>query len=117
MLDLFLIVVGVFLSSIGSIFLKLGSVKLNFEKASLGIFKQIFFNWEILIGIFCYFIPVLIWIFLLKRMPLTSLQPLFSLIYIATPILSVYFLGVRVGMNYWVGVTFIIIGISVIARS
>ena len=86
-----LLLVGILMSAAGGFFLKVGAVQVQYDGGVIDIFRQIIFTWEIIIGVLLYFIPVLIWIFLLKRVELSFLQPLFSMVYVVTPILASIF--------------------------
>jgi len=112
-----LLVVGVLLSACGGLLLKMGAVEMNYNKNLLNIMWQLCRNGKIMLGMVCYFIPVLIWIYMLKRVELSFLQPLFSMVYIITPLLAIYFLHEAVPPARWIGIAIIISGIFVFARA
>jgi drug/metabolite transporter (DMT)-like permease len=112
-----LLLIGVLMSSVGSLFLKIGAVQVQYDGGVIEIFRQVVFNWEIVIGVLMYFIPVLIWIFLLKRVELSFLQPLFSMVYVVVPILASVFLNEDVTAARWLGIAVIIIGVIIVARN
>ncbi len=103
------------MSSAGGIFLKLGALDINKNSNFLNAGLQIIFNWKIIFGMLMYFIPVLIWIYLLKKIDLSYLQPLFSLMYVVTPILSIFFLNENVPALRWVGISIVALGVLVIS--
>lgn len=111
--ELILILIGIVLSSIGALLLKLGAIEIVYNKRLGEIGIQIISNWKIIAGLLFYFIPALIWIFLLKKINLTFLQPFFSLVYVVTPIFSIFFLGETISITRWIGIFVIILGLSI----
>ena len=112
-LDLTLIFLGIALSSIGAIILKYGAIEIEYNRPIFQIFIQIIFNWKIIIGLLFYFVPALIWIILLKKIELSFLQPFFSLAYVLTPILAMVFLGESIPILRWIGISIIVLGLSI----
>lgn len=108
---------GVLMSAAGGIFLKIGSTDIQYEEGVISAAIQIALNWKILAGMLMYFIPVLIWIFMLKKIDLSYLQPLFSLMYVATPILAIFILNEHVPTLRWFGIGVVALGVLIIARS
>lgn len=112
-----LLLIGILMSAVGGFFLKIGAVQIQYDESSLEIFRQVLFNLNIIIGVLMYFIPVLIWIFLLKKVELSFLQPLFSLVYVVTPILASLLLHENVTAARWFGIMVIIGGVIIVARN
>lgn len=112
-----LLISGVLMSAGGGFFLKVGAVQIDHSTDLESIFYQVVFNLPIIIGVMMYFFPVMIWIFLLKKIELSFLQPLFSLTYAVTPILATLFLNENVSFTRWLGILIIIIGVIVIAKN
>lgn len=112
-----LYLLGVLMSAAGGIFLKIGSADIQYEEGAISAAIQIALNWKILAGMLMYFIPVLIWIFMLKKIDLSYLQPLFSLMYVATPILAIFILNEHVPTLRWFGIGVVALGVLIIARS
>ena len=67
-------------------------------------------------GVLMYAIPVIIWIYLLKKLDITFLQPLFSLVYVITPILAMVYLGESISTYRWAGIFIILIGIFISSK-
>lgn len=63
-----------------------------------------------------YIVPVIIWIYLLKKLDITFLQPLFSLVYVITPVLAIAYLGESVSIYKWVGIAIILLGIFISSK-
>lgn len=111
-----LIVLGVTLSSLGSIFLKAGATKISHDQGIFNAVIQAAFEWRLILGVLMYIVPVIIWIFLLKKLEITFLQPLFSLVYVITPIFAIYYLDESISMNKWIGISIILFGIFVSSK-
>lgn len=111
-----LVLLGVILSSLGSIFLKAGAVKIGHDHGFLAAALQAALEWRLFLGVLMYIVPVLIWIYLLKKLDITFLQPLFSLVYVFTPVFAIFYLGETVPPYKWVGIFFILIGIFISSR-
>lgn len=73
-----LVFVGVSMSSLGGIFLKAGAIRISHEYGLLNAVLQASMEWHLYLGVILYVVPVVIWIYLLKRLDITFLQPLFS---------------------------------------
>jgi drug/metabolite transporter (DMT)-like permease len=112
-----LLVVGVLLSAMGGGFLKAGAVQIQYDGGLADILFQALINWRIIAGVLMYLIPVMIWIFLLKKVELSFLQPLFAMVYVVTPILASLFLNEDVTFMRWTGIAVIVIGVIIVARS
>lgn len=116
-LDWILLLVGVLLSSLGGIFLKLGAMQVDHGNGAVLALTQALTQWRLYFGAFCYFIPVVIWIYMLKRVDITFLQPLFALVYVATPLLAMSMLQETMPAARWAGIVVILIGIAIVART
>ena len=112
-----LILLGVSLSALGSIFLKAGAIRLSHEHGVYAALLQACSEWRIFLGVVMYIVPVLIWIYLLKKLDITFLQPLFSLVYVLTPIFAIAYLGEFVPPHRWLGILIIMIGIAISSRT
>jgi drug/metabolite transporter (DMT)-like permease len=64
-----------------------------------------------------YFLSAVIWSYLLTKLDISFVQPILALTYVATPVLAIIFLGEQVPLMRWVGISIIILGVFVVARS
>ena len=110
-----LVATGVLMSAFGSIFLKLGSRQIAHDSGVLVAAGQVVTNVLLGLGVVLYVVPVLIWIYLLKRVDISYLQPLFSSVYIVTPILAIFLLGEVVPPGRWLGIAVVCLGVALIA--
>jgi drug/metabolite transporter (DMT)-like permease len=112
-----LLVLGVLMSSLGGVCLKLGALELNLDGKVLDVLIGVLSNLKIGLGLLLYFVPALIWIFMLRKIDISFLQPLFSLVYVVTPILAVVILKEPMPTIRWVGILVVIFGVSLVAQS
>lgn len=111
-----LVFLGVTLSSLGSIFLKAGATRIAHDQGIFNAALQAAFEWRLLLGVLMYIVPVIIWIYLLKKLDITFLQPLFSLVYVITPILAITYLGESISAYKWAGIAIILLGIYISSK-
>jgi drug/metabolite transporter (DMT)-like permease len=107
---------GVLLSSFAGILLKMGSTEIIYDGA-WKLFLDALFNWKILVGMSFYFLGSFIFIIMLKKEDISFLQPLFSLVYVITPVLALTILHEQIPSIRWVGVIVILIGVFIVAKS
>ena len=104
------------LLAIGQLLFKIGSS--NIEEVSASSFIKATITSPILIfAVALYGFTILIWIYVLNKMPLSIAYPITGLAYIIVPALSYFFLGEKIGPLIMIGSLFILVGISLIARS
>jgi drug/metabolite transporter (DMT)-like permease len=112
------IVAGVFAGAFGALLLKMGARSLvphgdGWKGMVLGAFG----NPAIILGLLLYVVPTVLWIWLLRTLPLTVLQPILSLSYILTAFLALLILREPVPLLRWAGMGLIMIGIFLVSRS
>jgi multidrug transporter EmrE-like cation transporter len=69
------------------------------------------------LGIGCYALSVVVWIFGLSRVPVSIAYPLLSVGYVVNAVAAHYLLGESVTASRWLGIGFIVIGVTLVARS
>ena len=89
-------------AALGSILLKRGSKNFKLSK----IYK----NMEILLGMFFFGLSMVFYLMALRLAELSIVYPLSSFTYVAMAILSVKYLGEKMSLYKWLGITFIILG-------
>lgn len=108
--------------ALGGILMKLGAthighVQINSFAKLISYLTKLAINPLSLSGIFLYFLSALIWSFLLTKLDISFVQPILALTYVVTPILAIIFLDEHVSVIRWLGITIIILGVYVVARS
>lgn len=113
----FLINLGAFITSLGGIFLKRFSASDTIKSIDCNSIRQIILNSNLWLGGFCYVFPIFFWAYLLRSMELTKLQPLLSIVYIYTLVVSYIFLGEQPSIQRLVGIGIVMTGVIIIGRS
>ncbi|MBO5456524.1 MAG: EamA family transporter [Muribaculaceae bacterium] len=104
--------------AIAQYLLKLGVMAENNGSYSLiATIYRLITNAKFLMGIACYAVSLLLWLYVLSQLELSKAYPMVSLGYIFTFILGYVFLGEPVNNYRIIGLCFIIIGVCLIARS
>lgn len=117
MLDIILFASGICLGALGAVFFKAGSSDIVWEGNWVETSLSLLTNWKVWTGLILYVLPTIFWIYLLKRYPVSFVQPILSLTYVVTPILAIIFLSEAVTVWRWLGIIVIIIGVSIISRT
>lgn len=96
--------------------------QLLFKKAGMLLaVENNWFNTSVLLTVglaaIVYGLATLLWIYLLKDIPLSKAYMVFTLSFVLVPIASVYLYGERLGMGYIAGTALILIGLLVIFQS
>lgn len=115
-----IILMAIFFSVIGQIFLKTGLNSLGKVDFSTGLFStycKIFISPYVLIGVFIYTISVLFWIYALTKVELSFAYPFVALSYVFILLASSLFLGENVSLLRWLGVGIICMGVLLISQS
>jgi multidrug transporter EmrE-like cation transporter len=106
MLNLSLLIANIFITAIGQIFLKNGALKITEIK-----FRSLISNFSLLTGVSLYGLSFVLWIVILKRLPLSTAYPALSLGYILVTFLSAKFFGETFTLGKISGVFFVILGV------
>jgi len=103
-LVLFATIIGAF----GSLYFKMGSGKLTLD------IKKLLKNYQIILGFLLYCISAVFFIIGLRGGELSVLYPLVAIGYIWVCLLSIKFLKEKMNIWKWLGIIFIIVGVSLI---
>ena len=114
-----LVVSGVLAGGFGGILLKMGAKSLLAPRGGnwASLLMSALCSPSILLGLGLYLIPTVIWIWLLRTIPLTVLQPILSLTYVLTALLAPWILREPVPPQRWLGMGVIMAGIILVSRS
>ena len=105
-----LVLICTFFTSIGQLFLKIGSKDLSFN------FLGILTNFPLVFGFSLYIVGAVILIFALKNGELSVLYPFIATSFIWVSLLSVIFLKESMNTLKWSGVLIIIFGMAFIGK-
>ena len=103
-----LILFATWIGAFGSVYLKRGSNKLEFNV------RKIIGNHELILGLSLFVFSSVFFIIGLKGGELSVLYPLVAASYIWISLLSVKMLGERMNKYKWVGIVLIVLGVSLI---
>ena len=101
--------VAAFMGSIGQLYFKQGANNLQFD------IKLLLTNYHLIAGVAVYALSTVLYVFALSKGNLSILYPIIATSYIWTLIFSKVFLKEPVGLNSWLGVAFILVGVALIA--
>lgn len=115
-----LILSGVLLNAAAQLFLKAGTNTLgviSFSGADwFGQALRIGTNPHIIGGMFCYAFSLVVWIMALSRVPVSIAYPMLSIGYVVSAVAAYYLFGESLGMVRWLGIGFIVIGVTLVSR-
>jgi len=112
---------GVLLNAVAQLLLKAGTNALGVLTLSRETWADTLWSMatqgHFALGIACYALSVVVWIFGLSRVPVSIAYPLLSVGYVVNAIAAHYLLGEAVTASRWLGIGFIVIGVTLVARS
>jgi len=118
LLDWVMIGGGVLAGGFGALLLKVGAKSLAARSGGwVAQFQAALTTPTIWFGLALYLVPTILWIWLLRTIPLTVLQPILSLSYVLTALLALWILREPVPMQRWLGMGLIMAGIVLVSRS
>jgi len=97
--------------AVGQVLFKMTSEKLVSTGAP---FQSVFFNPIFILALAIYGGATLLWLYVLKTVPLIYAYSFMALTFVIVPILSVIFLGEHITPKYILGASLIIIGLLVV---
>ena len=112
-----MIVAGIASGALGGILLKMGATELRGDISPLEFAIAGFTNGKVLLAMLLYFLPVLIWLRLLRTIDISLLQPILALVYAVTPFLAWLLLDERISGMRIVGIAVVLLGVGIVSRS
>ncbi|MEK7110953.1 MAG: EamA family transporter, partial [Patescibacteria group bacterium] len=107
-------------AAIGQMILKIGMTQvgeLKFSDGLINIFSRTFTNLYVLGGLAFFGVNALLWLVVLSREKLSFAYPMVAFAYIVTILLSKFVLHEDIPLLRWAGLSVIIVGILMIAKS
>ena len=107
-----LILICVMALAIGQLLFKISARNLGSDDRATALLSLPGDPWFVL-SLFLYVFATLLWVWLLRKVPLVAAYPFIALSFVLVPLLSGVFLGEQVNLTYWIGICLIVSGIVV----
>jgi multidrug transporter EmrE-like cation transporter len=116
-----LILTGVLLNAGAQLLLKAGTTRIgtfDFTGANIvPVGMQLATQPHILAGLACYAVSVVVWIMALSRVPVSIAYPMLSIGYVVNAVAAYYLFGEAITAQKLLGISFIILGVWLVARA
>ena len=106
LMSILLVNIGNILGAVGALYFKLASNHLSF--------KNFYKNKKLITGFVIYVSSAVLFIIALKNGELTILYPMVAIVYVWVSLLSMLVLKERMNYYKWLGILFILIGVSLV---
>lgn len=110
------------MGALGGILMKMGAtqighVEVNSLTQLIAYLIKLFTNFYSLSGVVLYFFSAVVWSYLLTKLDISFVQPILALTYVVTPILAIVLLNEQIPLLRWIGISVIILGVFIVART
>lgn len=116
-----LLLAGVLLNAAAQLLLKAGTLRVGEFAFTLDnvlpVGARLATSPHILSGLGCYAVSVVVWILALSRVPVSIAYPMLSIGYVVNALAAWWLFGESLGAQKLVGITFIVAGVWLVARS
>lgn len=100
----------------GQVFLKFGLLRMEPFGWNLSFWRSVFFNWQFAASGLSFGTASLLWMYIVKRFPLSMAYPMISLSYVFGLLSAMIFFHEHVDAYKWIGVGLIVAGCFLISR-
>ncbi len=107
-------VISIALGAVGQFLLKLGADRLREPAALLPFLVRMFTTPAVLVGLVCFGSSMILWVLVLRALPLSTAYPMVSLSYVLVAALSAGFLHEALTVNKLTGLALIIAGVALV---
>jgi len=105
----------VLILAVGQVLFKLSAGAMG-DAAGFSALARLLTNGWIYVALAAYAVATVLWVWVLREVPLSRAYPLYALTFLLVPLLSGTLLAESVPLHYWVGVALIFAGICVTIR-
>lgn len=100
----------------GQVFLKIGLMKMEPFGWNAAFWRSALLNWQFALSGICFGGASLLWMYIIKKFPLSMAYPLVSLSYIFGLLAAAWIFHEDVNLNKWIGVALIVAGCFIISK-
>jgi multidrug transporter EmrE-like cation transporter len=111
------LILSVVIGSIGQLFFKMAAGHGRDSSAIPHYYFTLLMNPYLWLGLFCYGLSLLLWLWILQKYELSFAYPMVGLGYVITTVLAILFLGEGVTLLRWMGILLIVAGIFMLNMS
>ena len=110
----YLLLAGAIITAVvAQFFLKYGVVHSTLEATPQGIIRTLFVP-QVFFGLVLYGLSAMVWLFVLKQLPLSVAYPSLALSYVFIVLIGVLFFGEVFSINKFIGLVLIMGGVSIL---
>ncbi|RCJ22116.1 multidrug resistance protein [Nostoc sp. ATCC 43529] len=106
----------VLFGTVANVSLKYGLYITNSNKEGSASIRNLIFSPYFAIWFICYGFMTLLWLYVLRTVPLSQAFPVLGLMYALIPIASYYLLKEKVVLSQWLGISIIITGVILVVH-
>jgi undecaprenyl phosphate-alpha-L-ara4N flippase subunit ArnE len=117
LLGLTFVTMAVLLEAVGQLALKQGAESARGSAGLWGLFRRLWRNRSVAVGIGCFAVEAVLWTMALRLLDVSIAFPAGSLCFVFVAVLSRFWLHEQVGVERWIGVSLILGGVVVIGLS
>ena len=100
----------------GQFLFKMSSQHVVLDRGAMKLVLSLF-TWEFILALVLYGISTLVWVVLLKYLPLSRAYPFVALSFVLLPIVSYFLIGEALSTRYFVGLAVFMSGLYLIASA
>lgn len=100
----------------GQVMLKLGLSKMETFGWNIHFFRSLCLNWQFASSGVCFGASSLLWMYIVKRYPLSAAYPLISLSYVFGMIAAIVIFHEHIELRKWIGVALIVGGCYLLSK-
>lgn len=104
------------LLAMGQITLKIGLSRMEPFGWNAKFWQSVFINWQFAVSGICFGIGSILWMYIIKKYPLSMAYPMISLSYVFGIFAAIFIFHENVELRTWLGVVLIIVGCFLIAK-
>lgn len=116
--SIFILVFSILISSSAHVLLKKGVIEVGSSLGEMSLLAKVVSvstSYWIVLGVFCHFFALLVWLWGLSRVDVSFAYPFLSLGYIFVTIMACFWLGEQVSVGRIMGMAVLLLGVFIIS--